>query len=491
MGRVSADLVLAGGRVVDPLSGLDDIADVAIRAGRIVAIAPGLEAGKRLDATGLVVAPGFIDLHSHVHSIAGQRLQAHDGVTTSLDLEAGNSPVSMAYEIAAREGRPLNYGFSASWAALRLQILAGVPADGKVLTTLHNFGNPKWQRAATGSEQQRLVESLETELADGAVGIGVVVGYAPDTDPDEYLSVAATAARAGRPVFTHARELVEVDPSVTIDGPTEIVRAAAETGAHMHYCHVNSTSRRHVERVLNLVDQCKREGARVTTEAYPYGSGATAIGAAFLDPNVLPRWDLTPSSIIYLPTGERPADATRLRELRAQDPGGLAVFELLNEHDPHDRALLAASMLFDDTLIASDAMPVSVSGTVLSDEQVWPLPVSALTHPRTAGTFARTLRKYVRESGDIDLLEAVRRGATLPALLLEPFVAAMRRKGRLQVGADADVIAFDPELVSDQATYRHSCRPSTGFEHVVVNGVPVIEDGRLDLSAMPGRPIRA
>src|SRR5262249_51653193 len=116
MGHVTADLVLAGGRGVDPLSGVDAVAGVGDRTGRSLTIAPGAEAGKRLDATGLVVAPGFIDLHSHVHSIAGQRLQAHDGVTTSLDLEAGISPVTTAYEIAAREGRPLNYGFSASWA---------------------------------------------------------------------------------------------------------------------------------------------------------------------------------------------------------------------------------------------------------------------------------------------------------------------------------------------------------------------------------------
>jgi predicted amidohydrolase len=108
MGQVRADLVLAGGRVIDPLSGRDQVIDIAIRAERIVAIEPGLDADKRLDAAGLVVAPGFIDLHSHVHSIGGQWLQAHDGVTTSLDLEAGNSPLSMAYEIAAAEGRPLN-----------------------------------------------------------------------------------------------------------------------------------------------------------------------------------------------------------------------------------------------------------------------------------------------------------------------------------------------------------------------------------------------
>jgi hypothetical protein len=302
------------------------------------------------------------------------------------------------------------------------------------------------------------------ELADGALGVGVLVGYAPDTDPVEYLAVAAAAAAARRPVFTHARELVEADPRVAIDGPTEIVRAAADTGAHMHYCHINSTSRRHVERALDLVDECRREGARVTTEAYPYGSGATAIGATFLDPDLLPRWDLTPSSIIYLATGERPADAARLRELRTQDPGGLVVFELLSDHNPRDRALMAASMLHEDTIVASDAMPVFHSGDPLADDNVWPLPQGAMTHPRTAGTFGRTLRMYVRENGDMDLVEAIRRSATLPALLLEPFTAAMQRKGRLQVGADADIIAFDPERVSDQATYRESCRPSTGLD---------------------------
>jgi N-acyl-D-aspartate/D-glutamate deacylase len=136
-------------------------------------------------------------------------------------------------------------------------------------------------------------------------------------------------------------------------------------------------------------------------------------------------------------------------------------------------------------------MPVFHSGTALSDEDAWPLPAGALTHPRTAGTFARTLRTYVRENRDMELVEAIRRSATLPAQMLEPFTPAMRRKGRLQVGADADVIAFDPERISDQATYERSCRPSTGFRHVLVNGVPVIEDGLLDRSAMPGRPIRA
>jgi N-acyl-D-aspartate/D-glutamate deacylase len=488
---LTAELVISGGRVIDPLSMSDARADVAVTSGRIADIGLDLDAPATLDATGLVVAPGFIDVHSHVHSIAGQRLQAHDGVTTALDLEAGSSPVSKAYADAAREGRPLNYGFSASWAALRIQTLAGIPADGTIHGLLHNIGNPRWQRPATAREQARLIDLLETELTDGALGVGVLLGYAPDVDPDEYLAVAGTAARAGRPVFTHARELVEADPHVPIDGPTEIVRAATETGAHMHYCHINSTSRRHIERVLALVDRCRREGGQVTTEAYPYGAGSTAIGATFLDPELLPRWGLTPSSIIYLPTGERVADAARLRELRALDPGGLAVIELLTESDPDDRALLAASMLHEDTMIASDAMPVMRAGKPLDDDRIWPLPGGSVTHPRTAGTFARTLRTYVRDNATLDLVETIRRSATLPALLLEPISPDMRRKGRLQIGADADIVVFDPAAVSDQATYQDSCRTSTGFRHVLVRGVPLIKDGQLDLQAMPGRPVRA
>jgi hypothetical protein len=488
---LTASLVIGGGRVIDPLTGFDDVADIAVSSGRITDIGPALEGDERLDATGLVVAPGFIDVHSHVHSISGQRLQAHDGVTTALDLEAGASPVSAAYAAAAREGRPLNYGFSASWAALRMQTLAGVPADATIHTTLHNIGNPEWQRAATATEQQQLIGGLESELADGALGVGILLGYAPGTEPGEYLAVAAAAARADRPVFTHARELVEADPAVPVDGPTEIVRAAAETGAHMHYCHINSTSRRHIDRVLALVDKCRDEGGLITTEAYPYGSGSTAIGATFLDPDLLPRWDLTPSSIIYLATGERIADAARLRELRALDPGGLAVVELLRESDPRDRALLAASILHSETIIASDAMPVMRAGGPLDDDRIWPLPSGSVTHPRTAGTFARTLRTYVREHATMDLVEVIRRAATLPALLLEQVSPAMRQKGRLQTGADADIVVFDPDAVSDQATYEDSCRTSAGFRHVLVNGVPLIRRGRLDLDAMPGRPIRA
>lgn len=487
---MTADLVIKSGRVIDPLSDFDAEADVAVSGGRVEAIGHNLRGRKVLDAAGMVVAPGFIDLHSHVHSIAGQRLQAHDGVTTALDLEVGASPTDAAYASAAAEGRPLNYGFSASWAALRMQVLMSVPANGSISTVLHHLGDARWHREASLEEQKRIVDALERELSNGALGVGVIVGYSKGTSPEEYLAVAQAAARAGRPVFTHARELIEADPTVRIDGPSEIVRAAAATGGHMHYCHIHSTSRRHIERVLELVARARAEGGRVTTEAYPYGSGATAIGAALLDPENLPRWGLTPNSIVYLPTGERVSDAARLLELRASDPGGLCIVELLRENDPRDSELLAIGMVSRDTMVASDAMPI-VYPTSPVDDRTWPPPAGSVTHPRTAGTFAKTLRVYVRERATMGLKEAIRRSSTLPAQVLEEMSPAMTRKGRIQVGADADIVVFDADRVSDQATYEESCRPSTGFKHVLVNGVPVVQDGSLQLSALPGRPIRA
>ena len=226
-----------------------------------------------LDVAGQIVGPGFIDLHSHVNSIRGQRLQAMDGVTTALELEAGATPVDLAYRVTAQEGRPLNYGFSASWAAARAQVLLGSEPSSSVEATLAILGNPAWQRDSSPAELTAWLDVLANELADGALGIGVLLGYAPRTDPAEFLAVARIAAKAGAPTFTHAREIVEADPTTPIDGTQELVRAAAETGAAMHHCHVNSTSRRHVDRVLALLASAQAEGSPVTVEAYPVRRG--------------------------------------------------------------------------------------------------------------------------------------------------------------------------------------------------------------------------
>jgi dihydroorotase-like cyclic amidohydrolase len=495
----SPDIVLRGGRAIDPETGLDEIRDVAVSGGQITEVGNGLPAAAvDVDVAGHVVTAGFVDLHSHVADVAGLRLRALDGVTTALELEAGVTLVAAAYQRAAAEGRPVNYGFSASWALARMEAVGGIVLDGRIGSLLANVATPAWQGSATPAEVGAILSHLAADLAEGALGIGVLLGYAPGAEPEEYLRVAALAAQAGVPTFTHARDLIEMAPGTLVDGAEEIVRAAAETGAHMHYCHVNSTSQRHIDRVQELVGRAQAAGSRVSTEAYPYGSGMTGIGAAFLAPERLHERNLTPADLTYAQTGEQVADDARLRELRAADPGGLVIIRLLDEDNPADLDVLLRSLLFPDAIVASDAMPLTWPGAV-PDQMTWPLPAGAITHPRTAGTFSRALRVLAADAaggpvgagGPLGLTETLRRSSLLPAELLQECVPAMRRKGRLQPGCDADIVVFDPAVVRDQSTYALTTRPPSGIAHVLVNGTFVVRDAEVVTAALPGQPIRA
>lgn len=489
-----AALLLRGATVVDPAEGSAAVADVRVDDGRITGRgALVAEPGERVvDVTGTVLGPGFVDLHSHVDSVAGHRLQALDGVTTALDLESGLMPIERALSNAAAQGRPLNYGYAASWAGARASVLLGVSPDATVLGALTMLDDSAWQRDSTPAELAAWLRLIDTELGNGGLGVGVTIGYAPRTDPTEFTAVARLAAGAGVPVFSHVRELIEVDPSTPIDGSDELAIAAAETGARMHHCHVNSTSRRHVDRVLRTLDRARAEGSRVTVEAYPYGAGTTGIGAAFLAPDSLRRWGIGPSNLTVLTTGERVADEARLLELRATDPGAPCLVEYLDESDPADAALLQRALAYPDAIVASDALPVlwTREGTTVADSEQWPLPPGGATHPRTAGTFAKALRTMVREQRAWSWSEAFRRCSYLPARVLDDVAPAMRGKGTLTVGADADLVVLEPDRIGDAATYADPTRPSVGVRHLLVNGEFVVRDSQLLPDARPGRAIR-
>ena len=154
-----------------------------------------------------------------------------------------------------------------------MHVMADGPLDGGAAAIFGGLVGTEWQQAATAAQVARILDQVSTDLAAGAVGVGVLIGYTPGVDPAEYLAVAELAAAAGVPTFTHSRDIVELAPETLIDGAEEVVRAAGTTGAHMHYCHINSTSGRHIDRVLALVGRCQAEGARVTTEAYPVRVG--------------------------------------------------------------------------------------------------------------------------------------------------------------------------------------------------------------------------
>jgi hypothetical protein len=215
----------------------------------------------------------------------------------------------------------------------------------------------------------------------------------------------------------------------------------------------------------------------------------TGIGAAFLAPERLGERGLSPSSLTYAPTGERIASAARLRELRRADPGGLAIIDLLREDDPADQALLMRSLTFPGSVVASDAMPVTWTAPP-ADPLAWPLPATAITHPRTAGTFSRALRLLTRP-GPLGLAEALAKCSLDPARLLQDRVPALRQKGRVRVDADADIVVFDPAAITDRASYGRSTLPSAGIRHVLVNGTLVVRDAGIVADARPGRPVRS
>lgn len=216
----------------------------------------------------------------------------------------------------------------------------------------------------------------------------------------------------------------------------------------------------------------------------------SAIGADYFRPDRLHVLGATgtPSDVIYARTGETVGTVERLLELRQSDPGGLAFIKSFDEANAPRR--LAEIAALPDAAIASDAVPLVVESGHSFDPLTWPLPDFVKTHPRGAGTYARTLRVAVRETGLLSLREAIAKCSLYPARILESAAPAMRRKGRIQPGCDADLVIFDFEHVTDNATYEHPVRPSAGFRYVIVNGVPVVAEGELQLHELPGRPVR-
>lgn len=466
------DVVIAGGRVIDPESGLDGIRQIGIRGGRIAIVtAEPLRGRTTVDAKGLVVGPGFVDVHSHAQTIPAAWIQAFDGVTTALELEGGTWPVARTYDTIAKEGRPINYGFSVNWLAARTALGLSPTAP------------------ASDEDAAQVVSRVEQGLNEGGLGVGMLAGYAPNTGRQEYLDVARLAARRDVPTFTHVRTKNTREPKGAVEGFSEVIAVAAATGAHMHICHINSSALRAIPSIAAMIETARTNGVSISSEAYPWGAGSTKIDAPFLHPDNLPQINIKSDSIVYLKTGERPATNARLAELQKSDPEGQVVIHYLDEKVPAERRFIDEAVMVKDSMIASDAVPYEIDGKIF-DKAVWPLPAKAVSHPRTASTFTATIAYYVREKRMFSLNEMFRRASLLPARLMESVAPGMRDKGRIRPGADADIIVFDPETVAGQASYEDTTKPARGMANVLVGGQFVIRDGKLITAARPGRPIR-
>ncbi len=362
--RGTFDLVLANGRVIDPETGLDGVRSVGIRDGQIAAISPTPLQGRTvLDASGLVVAPGFIDLHAHGQDLPAARMRAFDGVTTALELEAGTLPVAAAYDRVGREGRPINYGFSASWLFARIAEKEGMEPTGAVTFFQDAQRRTGWQHSlASPEETARIIARVEQGLQDGALGIGVLAGYAPGYGRKEAFAVAQLAARHGVPTFTHVRYMSVIEPESSFEAIAEIVSLAAATGAQMHIVHLNSTSTRDIPRIAELVRGAQGRGLKITTEAYPYGAGSTVVGAELFRGNWKNGAGVRLPATSSWPACPSPTRRSPRRRRRRREPG-LSPTSCVPIAAPRTRRTRPVGVDAGGA-IASDAMPwTSKAGT--------------------------------------------------------------------------------------------------------------------------------
>ena len=449
------DLVIENGRVLDPETGLDAVRNVGISGNKIGRISSEKLSGKRvLNAGNLVAAPGFIDLHQHGQDLESQRVKALDGVTTALEMEIGAPDV--ATFLKTKEGHSvINYGTTASHVSARAMAFgASIPAGGILPIAGTATNDP-----ATPEQLQRILDRLRSELDAGALGVGMGIQYTPGATRSEVIQVFRLAAQRRLPVFTHMRGPGVIEPG--IESVSEVVAAAAITGASLHIVHINSSCLKDSLECLAMVAGARARGLDVTTEAYPYIAGMTYINSALFNPGWREKLRIDYGDLMLPDTGER------LTKARFD--------ELHNSSEPRLVIMFVNKQEIVDSIIPNPLVMIASDGDK--------------GHPRNAGTFSRVLAHYVRGNGSVTLLDAVRKMSLMPAQRLEKATPAGHGKGRLQEGADADIVVFDPKTVSDESTYEDPMEPSVGVKYLLVGGTVLVEGGKIVPDIYPGRAL--
>jgi len=459
------DVVIEGGKVMDPETGQDAVRNVGIRDGKIARIAQERLSGKRvIKAAGLIVAPGFIDLHQHGQELESQRVKAFDGVTTALEMEIG-VPDVVAF-LKSKDGHSLiHYGTTASHAAARALVF-GAPlsstADSRTgIPEILPKSGPATNQPATPEQIRQIQQRLRDELDHGALGIGMGIQYTPGATRLEVIDMFRLAAERKVPVYTHIRSFGHGEPGSDIESVEEVIGAAAISGAALHIVHINSTCLLDTPDCLSLIEGARARGLDVTTEAYPYTAGMTVLNSALFNPGWREKLGISYSNLVLPDTGEH-LTKERFEELH-NSPNPQSVIMFANTEEMVDATIPNPLIM-----IASDGAP---------------------GHPRNAGTYCRVLAHYVREKKTLTLMEALRKMTLMPAQMLERSTPEARHKGRLQEGADADVVVFDPQTIADKATYANPMEPSVGVRYLVVAGTVLIDEGKLVPDVFPGRAI--
>jgi dihydroorotase/N-acyl-D-amino-acid deacylase len=501
LAQAQYDVLITGGRVLDGAGNSWFASDIAIQADRVAAVGvlAGATAHRKIDARGLVVAPGFIDIHTHARAgyfdVPAAENYSRQGVTTVIEGQDGSSPIPLAPFLERMEKSPasVNIGFLAGQGSIRANVLG-----------LEN-------RRATPEEIQKMKELVRQAMADGAFGLSTGLFYVPGnyTPTEEVIDLARVAGALGGVHISHMRsEAGDVLASVR-----ETIRIGAEGGLPTQITHHKIIGRENwglSRETLRLVEEARARGVDVTIDQYPYTASSTGLTALF------PQW---------AQAGGRKALLERLStpDQRAKIKAGI-VHNLEKDRgagDPKNVALAACA--FDPSLAgknladltAARGVPVTFENAAetaielqikggcqavyhaISEEDVerimrYPFTMIAsdggipvfgqeTPHPRSYGTFARVLGRYVRERRVLTLEEAVRKMTSLPAARLK-----LWDRGLLRPGMKADLVVFDPAAIGDRADFANPHQYAVGVRHTFVNGKPVLLDG----AATPERPGR-
>jgi len=475
------DLVILGGRVMDPETSFDAVANVGVRDGHIVAITTEAITGKEtIEAAGHVVTAGFIDTHYHWPRPMGNKLALRDGRTSLMDLEMGTLGTYMEQWYAEREGNnQTNYGAAVSHEFVRAFVLDGITTR-DTPEAMNHRGSDKsgWSSTRpdieTGNEILRV---LDAGLTAGGLGIGSTLGYMRDgVSAREAFELQKLAGLYGRQSAFHFRYTPGTD-TMEANGIQELLANAAALGAPAIACHFNNPGYNLVHELLTLM---RAQGMNVWGELYPYAAGSTALNAVFLEPEVWVnqlgyKYEETIQDAL---TGEWYTEETRAEMLKTEPARLVQVYKM-------PESAIVDWLKMPDVAIASDTMPIIAEGIS------WDTPFEDLpnTHPRGAGSCARALRMG-RENG-IPLMQSISQlnyNSARP--LSEMGLKAMQERGRMQEGMVADITIFNPETVTDTATFVQGARPSEGIPYVIVNGTIVVKESEVLKDVNPGQPIR-
>ncbi|MFX3634995.1 MAG: amidohydrolase family protein [Candidatus Pristimantibacillus sp.] len=445
------DTVIAGGRVMNPETKLDEKGwNVGISEGKIAIVTPKPLQGKRtIDASGLVVAPGFIDNLSYDPNPLGVWQKIADGVTTNIAMHGGTAEPAKWYSYYERNETPLHFGASFFYTHARNQFRLG----------RYDSAQP--------DQVGLLVQDAERALNEGALGISFSLEYVPGISAAEIIPLMELAQEYNVPVYFHARYSDMEEPGTNLDAVNELIGYAEKTGAAVHIDHINSTGGTFsMEQSLALIDEARKKGLDLTACVYPYDYWGTYLNSARFDTGWQSRFRISFPDLQIAGTMERLTEQTFTRY---RSEGKLAVAYAIPEQDVVD-ALKASYVM-----IGSDAI----------------LEPGLNNHPRASGTFARTVGLYVREKRVMSLMDAIAKMSLLPAQRLEKQAPALRQKGRLAKGMDADIVIFDEATIIDRSTVDSPGRLSGGIRYVFINGKAVMDNGKLNKKQRVGQPIRS